>query len=344
MKSIVSAVMLAVCLMLGQMLPAGAAYKPVHGDFARDSSGCGACHNTHAASLPGLLVGEAGFSQTDFCLICHGSGAESPFDVYNGRILSAGPVTDNGFARFQDYWASSGAVYAHSNAGGFYNSFNSKQKQYLPSTSVHGLEDTRGYMPQYGDLIPGGSAELNEDFKCTSCHNPHLGGSGAPNPRLLKLRPLAATGDRYVTMEWENPADPWRVTGYGTGINEWCGACHDKFNRGDNAGHIRSGSGPLRHAMGVRVNTAAVDTGIDTGVPLGKTGINEYLHEQLNCLTCHRAHGTAAQMTREKVLPNGQKEMITLDNATYLLRLNNREACYNCHGAAEWNTAALTNN
>lgn len=162
--------------------------------------------------------------------------------------------------------------------------------------------------------IPGGTNSITGGLVCGSCHNPH----GSSNSRLLKEK-IFGTTVTGVKLTVTNNIN----TAYVSGFNTFCGACHDKFNVGVGSGHIIDAEGMYRHAMGV---AATLPSGGDfrggdlmTGTPL-ESG-------KVSCMSCHRAHGTKAVM-------NGT---YTMGKSSYLLRIDNRGVCYNCHGAAQYN-------
>jgi len=303
-----------------------------HGNFAGNSKGCADCHVTHGASAAKLLKG--GTNQTEFCFVCHGNAGISGFDVKNGKIQSEDGNTWN------PSWA-----------GGFNQAYDfGGSGTYKAVTSVHNVEKDSGSgtMPAgvgNGFQIPGGSGALSDNFRCGSCHNPHAGGTydnttyTSKNPRLLKKAPLGNDVPYmglWTISNTTNNTGTNRVTAYGDGINAWCGACHGVFNtEGQGAtGHTADGNGKYRHAMGVLVAqtghtewNAGLDS--DDGIALDANG-------KLNCLSCHRAHGSSATTSNgfmRYTTYNGQAQ----STSSVLLRLPERDVCYSCHGAAQYN-------
>ncbi len=343
----------------------------VHGDFGTDSSGCAKCHITHAAEAAKLLL--TGTNQTDFCFSCHGTTVPgAPYDVKDGAILG-GAKFDYTLTPIAD-WMGVGTVLP-SYTGGFAKSYDFEGQtdvamdpgavggaKFKVSTSAHNVQTVAIGQAAWNsgvNKIPGGSATVFSPgvFTCSSCHDPHgynsstAGGGVLNNPRLLRHDlparsnvDVSITIDVYaatVGLDTGNMTDgTLRTTGYPDAtLNKWCGGCHDLLDVGKNAGSDK-GAGPdtrYRHAMGIALpTTVGVTTSIATGTPLA-TG------NKLLCISCHRVHGTAASMTALANTWTGQ-DYNNLPGAnvsksgTALLRLSNRNVCYNCHGAAQRNT------
>lgn len=160
------------------------------------------------------------------------------------------------------------------------------------------------------------------------------------------------------------------------GISKWCGACHDYYyansdhNSSDNApaagvGYKAGGYYSLNGVApvaGDKVYMHAIDVDLyytprngstsqmDLSANLGDTRVNHdklpvaaatiatgyNSADELNCLTCHRSHGSTAQMTNNARL--GVKTRLGLTGAasenmadSTLLRLDNRGVCETCH-------------
>lgn len=339
----------------------------VHGNFDIDSSGCAACHITHAANAAKLLL--TGNNQTEFCFDCHGSvKPKSPYDVEFGTTLDG--------SRF-DYtagtwanWELLATVARASYSGGFAYTYDFEGQPddlidpndiapgvaFPASTAAHNVQaiSIGGSPWSTTDKIPGGSAAVtNDTFTCSSCHDPHganssTAGGGAVNNKRLLRHDLPARSDVDVNITIDISADGFgnmtegtlRVTGYPDAtINKWCGGCHDLLDVGKNAGSNAGADTRYRHAMGIALTTTAgMDLKLSTGTPVA-TG------NKLICLSCHRAHGTGVTMTGVANSWTGQ-DYDNLPGANVsksgkaLLRLSNRDVCYNCHKAATQNTNA----
>jgi predicted CXXCH cytochrome family protein len=336
---------------------AAPAFAWTHGQFSTTTDACAGCHVAHAAQMPNLL--KQGPTQTHFCFMCHGDGGTSaPYDVKDGITVAGStyrPSTAGGFVR---QWVDDGDnvleagelknVTSRHNVWGF----------------VYGEENTA--VADTTDKyfwIPGGSSQLTGDgFVCTSCHDPHAGGvyDGNANPRLLRNFvhvgfQLATIGEFIYSAE---PSAVYQVIRYraplpygDTGISEWCGACHNKFQTddGDNKA-VEPAEPPLyfgmwRHPIDAHVappvsgGQIIMDPSIATGTPLVYRGYNVVY--SVGCLTCHRAHSTTVAKTGwATTWPRDAADPATgkvLGDTTALLRMDSRGICYNCHGAGQYN-------
>ncbi|MEW6182622.1 MAG: Ig-like domain-containing protein [Bacillota bacterium] len=314
-----------------------------HGNFSSTTDACAGCHVAHAAQSPNLL--KTGPTQAHFCYLCHGQGSTSaPYDVQFGKI--------------QGYVEGVGSVWYPSTAGGFERltipdagkEYSVSGGTYEPVTSRHNVW---GYADETGGLessdlagdyfIPGGQTELTgSGLECSSCHDPHAGGPDAPNPRLLRTSVLDGTytglGVEFLRAS-TGVSYGYRVTDYISGSTAWCGSCHSKFKTCDldnnpGAGHATEHLGLWRHPMDVPhvFLPDGADGGISTGTPLEDQGAPD----TLACLSCHRAHSTAAVM--EGWATSWPRSEGGTGETSALLRMNNRGFCYNCHGAGQYNS------
>lgn len=320
-----------------------------HGDFDTNSVGCAKCHVTHAGSAKALLI--AGPTQTDFCNYCHSDISKSPYGVLDGKIQ-----TD------LEVWPSL--------AGGFDSSFDFDTKNYdatdganpanyIASDSVHGVESFDSDDWVLGAQIPGGTNTLVGNFRCGSCHDPHAGGTypaAGVMPRLLKA---SLYGTDFVVadfQDWTFSAETASfgtdmrakvLTGYGDEAGNWCAGCHDLFNQtAHDAGQVAvnnastGNADKYMHRMNFTVNAANVND--ITNASLEKLALS--VGGDLTCLTCHRAHGTASTVTAGTVFNrawnylhgDGTAESGTQESSV-LLREKERDVCFDCHGAAEFN-------
>lgn len=348
-----------------------------HGDFATNSKGCGDCHITHSADVAKLLrAGSGGLAtQTAFCLGCHGK--LSPFDVKYGVVMKETAEDTSKDILSERFTWGGGHNSSNSNmslAGGFNTSgdFKLTAQAYslIPSTSVHnvrGVGDAAGsiagvttYDYVYGNTIPGGTGTL--DFECGSCHDPHLGGMypdpGDPtkNPRLLKKNILGRT-NMQVVMEFNQPEN--LPTKYTNGINNWCGSCHDIFDTSalgasaspaneltTRTGYYKlGGRTKYMHLFGIDVHDTTkhgftTDPFTVEWLALENNASSE--QKEIMCLTCHRAHGSSAPWSNNwsrytsYVDYDGSGTTAT-GQGSALLRLPERDVCYGCHGAAQYN-------
>jgi len=325
----------------------------VHGNYTATTDACAGCHVTHSATLPDLLI--SGRTQTEFCFMCHGTGAPgAPYDNQHGQIIAGAggtfPSTAGGFERTG---GAAGALV----------------------TSRHGVT---GYVYDgaMNNLITGGTLTIpgstriltGRGLVCGSCHDPHAGGvltvdgagvmqPGSINPRLMRTSILGQTGlnvrfrvQNLGSPDAGNPMVAYRVTGYVSGSNAWCGACHNVFNKGAGAGRTADPLDQMfRHAVGVPATlvgmTPARSASLEAaGTPLEGTDPTN-MAGNVSCLTCHRAHSTTATAagwaaTWNRSQMSGVPQ--TADGTgSALLRMDNRGVCWNCHDAANRNLPPL---
>jgi len=153
------------------------------------------------------------------------------------------------------------------------------------------FSDKTGHNIQSEDRVlgvtPPGGAPLTE-LTCLSCHDPHNNG----NYRNLKKEinghptPVKALGDPN-----------YQTNVYFSGMNEFCGACHFRFNGRASAGGV---GGRKRHPVGITVSRAEhADiewwSGLENKVtrvenPSGNP--NDIYAARVFCLSCHRAHAS----------------------------------------------------
>ena len=303
-------------------------YTLTHSGFTGDTAACAGCHVTHSANVAYLLIG-TGTTQTAFCYICH-EGDSSPYDVEDGMIQKKDAPSNTS-------WLATDVV--PSMAGGF--GFKSAGKAYsqYTATSRHDVDTPTVAGVVYNEAqIPGGFGAGTEvgSFRCGMCHDPH--GTNTANSRLLRETIFGATYNNVVLNVYGGAgSNAFQVQNYGTtlanaqAINNWCGTCHDNFNVGNDAGKTigASKNNHYRHPVGVNIpTTTGFDTSLDTGVPLSGSAIS--------CLTCHRAHGSSAQMT-SGYTTSWRNDDNALKYGSALLRRNDRGVCSQCHGGAQRN-------
>lgn len=344
-KTLITLALAAMALMVFP-LAAGAVYFDIdtHGGWGTSTAGCADCHTTHAADAAYLLAN--GPTETDACYACHGTGeTASPYDVQNGAIF-----LNYDYSRTPRVLITAGTVYP-SYAGGFYQSYkfdagtdvaqNAINANWTTSSSAHNVEQpTANDIPgtAWSDdtvKMPGGTEIVAGNiFKCGSCHDPHAGTNANTAARLLRKN-LPANAAATINFETGGTVNTttYRVDAYPEAVNTWCGGCHDYFDAADNAGHTEDANSKYRHPMGIVVTDTVTNSTIAYGTPLAKTT------DELMCFSCHRAHGTAATMAgAATTFKRYNADAGATASSSALLRMKDRDTCYNCHGAAEANT------
>lgn len=136
-------------------------------------------------------------------------------------------------------------------------------------------------------LTPPGGASLSQ-FGCLTCHVGHENGN---------FRRLKKEINGYPTMV-EAEGDPeFQQNVYISGMNDFCGACHVKFNGAGNSSGVR---GRRRHPVGItiagaqhadfehwsRLTKKVTRAEIPSGQP------DDLYGAEVFCLSCHRAHAS----------------------------------------------------
>jgi predicted CXXCH cytochrome family protein len=316
-------------------------YTP-HGPFGSDTDKCGSCHRIHNNQADKLLPVS---STTELCVSCHSKGQGADTAVMEGAYV------DGLGSAASHTWGSPGALLL---GGGF---------QYIGNSQAVTGNHKLGVLG-----TPYGSANgAIYSLGCADCHTPHYN----DNYRLLRRRPGGNGPDMKVSFNgpWTdasqtvpggdykaftitdfsagNPHGETEYTrNYKDGIAAWCAVCHDKYmTRGwpatdvYNAGDSYGPATRYRHAVGI-VITGGVDDvngqsyNLSSDLPLEDvTGNGRTADDRLTCLSCHAAHGSAAQMHGDAILGPDRGSLPTGADGL-LLRTDGRRLCGECHNIA----------
>jgi len=167
-----------------------------------------------------------------------------------------------------------------------------------PAGTAHVLAPANPLTP------PGGSQPMT--LVCATCHDPH----GSANYRNLRKDP-AGTGQASISVMAKqtvlpNGTNPTQVYAgsnvtYKSGISEWCGACHGQFH-GRTSSQEGTGSPWFRHPQDLTIApsrhadfTLWFNGPITNRVPVQNPNddVVPSLDDQVFCLSCHKAHGSA---------------------------------------------------
>jgi len=170
--------------------------------------------------------------------------------------------------------------------------FNGMQDLAAGSFTLINSSDEAGHnilsIDQNNGLTPPGGSPMSE-FGCLSCHDGHDNG----NYRNLKKK---INGRSTIVEAIGDPL--YQNNLYITGINDFCGACHEQFNR---TASSRGTRGWRQHPVGITIAGARhADfrhwSGLSDRITLAEhpSGNSEDLYgAQLFCLSCHRAHASS---------------------------------------------------
>lgn len=272
-----------------------------------------------------------------FCTTCHG-------------ISAAGADTDIVSGVYDNPQGQNGTFGMALNSGGFEKVGGATSKA---TTSTHSVDGTT--YPIFGN-----SGRNTIALSCTSCHDP----DGSSNYRILKdivngkdVSGFVASNEpgfedslsedenvyknyvpNYTTANYKTPTD------LSKGIAGWCAACHDNYKsdtyevdpkNGRKHYYYTDSEGKrrYRHAINVPIGNNPSGNTV-TDLPLAKASASTSDSDPSNlvtCLTCHRAHGTDAEMSERAQVEPTKSSPSSGPGQSALLRLDNRGVCQNCH-------------
>lgn len=310
-KLLIAALAAAIVSLLGAV--AAFADGGPHGRYEATANGmnsedrCAGCHRAHTG-YASLLTME---SQYELCVSCHG-GTGASLNVLAGTDTTTDTTT--GITTVEP-----------TNAGGFTVAAGM-------STSIHTVNGNITSIPD------ATSATMARGLTCGSCHDPHGMRFDAAGTRIFAYgrTPPAGSVEQYRMLRGgpdgqtiakvvsnETPKS-YTTVNWKSGTSEFCGTCHD-------LDMLHNSGTTYRHQVNVPLQYGGDP--LTTILPLQKPGTSP---DQLVCMTCHKSHGTTAinvvgtRSTRSNLVIPG----VAIDdsaNPTYLLRMNNRGVCQDCH-------------
>lgn len=324
-----------------------------------------------------------------FCYACH-DGASQGADtnvqdgVYEGTLYGTqgDPLNSGGFEYVgADLPVTSTHVYQGSSwgayGGGYFGQGISGADGQIPGAQIGESEQIKMDCGSCHD--PHGSA--NYRLLRASVNGNVVGGytpAEDPRPWVRSVEPgFPADGFRLRTAypayqpsytepmyaKGYDPADSTTIDS-ATGMSGWCSGCHSTYMGSGvyNAGDGHGLATRHRHPMNVELDNysatyagtpLAVGSLADNGLPIAHdlgTANDDELSDWIECLTCHRAHGTAAVMEgfaergvlEDPVtgLSTGSYRVVDIDGTarnifvasdSALLRRDNRGVCEGCH-------------
>jgi predicted CxxxxCH...CXXCH cytochrome family protein len=274
-----------------------------HGGYTATTDSCAGCHRAHSAPVADLLEDNV----SSLCYTCHGNaGTGADTNVVDGVYLERDANNEI---------PPEGIPNRGLRGGGFVNALMDSNRDgasaSTPSTSTHLSDGSSGIAWGNGAIGSGSGASIS--LSCTSCHDPHGGGTY----RILRTTPIGSgaelpviVGDEviknYTVISDTNAyiGDPYGVLA--APLSSWCSQCHTRYTADSGSGHTYSGDDIFAY----RHTTAGV-----------------------NCVGCHVAHGSSAVMgdySGAVLWPDGTNTPGG-DLRSSLLRVDNRGVCAYCH-------------
>ncbi len=348
-----------------------------HGGYSMDTDACAGCHRAHTAASPITWTNNDGEQRSalllstatelyEFCFTCHGqaaAGADTNVvdGIYEGTdygttgmMLNSGAFGDHVVGQNKHTFnGSSWGAWGGGDTGrdgiistghggliamscGSCHDVHGSSNYRLLKDIVNGVT-VGGYTePTPGDFVPDPYVISNEP--------------GYPEDGWLLHEPGAAQMAGYepnytMPMYAKAPAqDPTR------GISAWCAACHTQYHRDDLAissvYDANDGFGytmRYRHPVNVELANYKGPRSLiitDQVLPLAQDSFSTTGSETdwIDCLTCHRAHGSDAVMEGyanvfDSTDPEPDSGVGGVDpgNKNAFLRLDNRGVCQQCH-------------
>ncbi len=325
-----------------------------HGGYTPTTDACAGCHRAHTAAAPRLLITPV----EDLCLSCHGTTATgADTNVEDGIFVQRDPDTAD---------TSEGVVDRGLRGGGFLNTQMDTNLGDAGSggavTSAHTADgDPLGVVWGNG-AIGSGPGLVDFALECTGCHDPH----GNGNYRILRPIPNGSGAATAVNVPDETAAtknytiadaagvyfgEGYDLTAASTvpmtdayvGLSDWCAQCHTRYLAGTESATTDSGDAifAYRHMTADTFGGGGDCTkchGDPFTNPPPITYDGAYWNHDVECMTCHVAHGTSASMAANPTgyaegenLPMPDGSTVSGSARSALLRTDGRGVCQACH-------------
>jgi predicted CXXCH cytochrome family protein len=319
-----------------------------HGGYTPTTDACAGCHRAHTAVAPRLLTVPVG----SLCMSCHGSTATgADTNVEDGVYLDRDAVTEA---------PAEGTPNLGLRGGGFRFAQMDTDFTAAISTSVTSNHTYDGVITGtvWGNgAIGSGPGLANFSLECTNCHDPH----GNGNYRILRPIPrnsgaavavnvpdeatknytIADAGGQYFGEGYNLAAiSTTPMTPQYEGVSDWCAQCHTRYLADPDSATTDSGDAifTYRHMTADTFAGGGDCTkchGSPFVTPPPITYNANYWNHDVECMTCHVAHGTSASMSTgpysgSVLWPDGASTP-SGDNRSSLLRVDGRGVCQACH-------------
>jgi len=329
-----------------------------HGGYTPTTDSCAGCHRAHTAVAPRLLTTPVG----SMCMSCHGSTASgADTNVEDGVFTQRDPQTDD---------TSEGVENRGLRGGGFVNTQMDTNLGGVGAgggaTSIHTYDAAPLGVVWGNGAIGSGAGLIDFALECTNCHDPH----GNGNYRILRPIPRGSGAAGLVSVPDETAANKLYTiadangqyfgegyTGFGNPassssapvmgpyvtLSDWCSQCHTRYLADVESATTDSGDGIFvyRHMTADTFNEGG-DCSKCHGTPFVNPPPITYNDGQwrhnVECMTCHVAHGTSASMAANPTgyaegenLPYPDGSTVAGSERSSLLRLDGRGVCQGCH-------------
>lgn len=317
-----------------------------HGPFEDNTDLCSACHRLHTGVEKYLLHVPA--TDLSLCLSCHNAASGADTQVKQGQYIAARETghtwgTDNGVllgGGFDYVGGTNAATSKHDVgvAGVPWGAEDITVTINLTCISCHIPHRSTNY--RMLRMTPNNVAAVTVQWRGKDADGPdNIPGNQDDDYRFYTEEDLdgITPGTQGYTLNYRGVVGS---TGR-NGISTWCAGCHTKYltwedTAGYNAGDAKGAVKRFRHKVDVDrmylVPGEPSETELPTTLPLEDLpGIGQGSRssdDEVTCLTCHKAHGTAATMTG---YADSLPERGTMPQGSMLLRMVNRGVCEDCH-------------
>lgn len=269
---------------------------------------CKLCHRTSSSKS---FAFRQIASLSELCLSCHGNGTGANTDVEHGLFEGSGDAFGNDALGILNGGAFKSMLQGSSN---------------VQASSSHRLG--------INTATPGNNATNKKmRLSCISCHDPHVNQNYRWQRTASGNAKVLSNEDKFATKAYKSS---FTSPKYRSGQTQVCVGCHDAYDaqsmpvgqqiRSFDAGDGRGFLTRHHHPIQVPLSSYAPKL-LSSTLPLDQSrgfNVDNGPDDQLQCLTCHRAHGTISVMS-------GFAASVEPAKSSSLLRLDNRDVCQDCH-------------
>jgi len=335
----------------------------IHGGYTMDTHTCAGCHRAHTAASSITWTNSANEQRSalllsdsdqlyEFCFTCHGSAAAgAATNVYDGVYEASeyGTLGDelNSGAFSEDVVGDN----HHTYDGTAETAWGGDDEIVMTCGSCHDVHGSSNYR-LLKDVVNG--VEVGGYVEAAD-------GEFLPDPYVISNEPgypedgwlLHDAGAAQIADYEPNYTMPMYATAPDNdpdkGISAWCAACHTRYHgTGPTQYDAQDGFGdvmryphpvnvPLSSYLGARpLNISGLELPVaqEYGTWTPEASANDWL----DCLTCHKSHGSDRQMSgfadvadATNPEPDSDDGSVPPGTKNAFLRLDNRGVCEACH-------------